>query len=193
MEPVEVYRGKHREPTDLFGPLPGYRDGEALAYEFQLPTSFEPWPGRSRIERTFVLLDFGISFANPCWWRWHKPDGTIGTSEPEGRDSWYVDLVSIERSGNTYTILDLYIDVVVTTDDRGYRVLDLDEYADAMATGALGLEEGLDGLRRWQTFLDEHLHDNAWESSGWPDFPPERIRGLRELGQPLGDVVTFHG
>lgn len=193
MEPVKVYRGKHREQIDLFGPLPGYRDGEALAYEFQLPKSFEPWPGRSRIERTFVLLDFGVSFANPCWRRWHKPDGTIGTSEPEGRDSWYVDLVSIERSGNTYTILDLYIDVIVTTDNRGYRVMDLDEYADAMASGVLGLEEGLDGLRRWQTFLDVHLHDKTWESSGWPDFPPECIRDLRELDQPLGDIVTFQG
>ena len=62
-----------------------------------------------------------------------------------------------------------------------------------MATGALNLEEGLDGLRRWQTFLDEHFHDKTWELPGWPDFPPECIRDLRELDQPLGDIVTFHG
>jgi len=161
-----------------------------VAYEFRLPESFEPWPGRSRLERTFVLLDLGVSFANPCWRRWQRPDGSMGTSEPEGPDSWYVDLISIESDGDTYTFLDLYVDAVVTTDDRGYRVLDLDEYADAMESGDLSLMEGLDGLRRWQKFLDRHLHDKAWDSSKWHDFPPECIRALQELGAPLGEVVT---
>ena len=191
MEPVEVYRGKHRKPADLFGPLPGYREGEVIAYEYQLPTSFEPWPGRSRIERTFVLLDLGVSFANPCWRRWHKPDGTIGTTEANGRDSWYADLVSVERHDSTYTFLDLYIDVVVTMDGRGYKVLDLDEYAEAMSNGVLSLKDGLDGLRRCQEFLEGYLHEGAWEPSVWADFPPQAISGVRALAGPFGDIVTF--
>ena len=59
MDSVKIFRGKHRDPSDLFGPLPGYRHGNVVAYEFELPVSFEPWPGRSRLERTFMLLDLG--------------------------------------------------------------------------------------------------------------------------------------
>ena len=112
MHEVKVYRGKHTDRGNLFGPLPGCRHGNVVAYEFELPKTFEPWPGRSRLERTFVVLDLGISFANPCWRRWHRPDGRIGTNEPEGRDSWYVDLISVESVADAYTFLDLYIDAV---------------------------------------------------------------------------------
>src|ERR1051325_4020137 len=73
---VQVMRGKHRDPV-LFGPLPGFRLGEAVAYEFELPERFEPWPGRTLIERTFVLLDVGVSFANPCWVRARNRDGSL--------------------------------------------------------------------------------------------------------------------
>ena len=190
LDTVEVFRGKHGKPADLVGPFPGYRDGEALAYEFQLPQCFEPWPGRSRIDRTFVLPDLGISFANPCWRRWHKPDGSIADTEPQGPDSWYVDLVAVHREGDVYTCLDLYIDVMITGDGRGYRILDLDEYADAMAAGHLSLQEGIDGLRRWQAFLDRHLHDPPWNPGQWRDFPPRCIGKLQGLEEPLGRVVT---
>lgn len=54
-DPVQVWRGPHGEPERLFGPLPGLRSGSLVAYEFELPPRFEPWPGRSRLERTFVL------------------------------------------------------------------------------------------------------------------------------------------
>ena len=80
---------------------------------------------------------------------------------------------------------------MVPTDGRGYRILDLDEYADAMDDGGLGLTAGLDGLRRWQRFLDRHLHDGPWPSSSWPDFPPKCIERLSDLGEPFGEVVTY--
>src|SRR5689334_22935141 len=66
IEPVEVLRGTHKDLTFQFGPLPGFRLDNVVAYEFELPERFEPWPGRTRLERTFVLLDVGVSFANPC-------------------------------------------------------------------------------------------------------------------------------
>ena len=87
-EPVEVMRGRHGQDP-LFGPLPGARRDAVLVYEFELPASFEPWPGRTLIERTFVLLDLGVSFANPCWARHLRPDGTVVDRASEGRDTWY--------------------------------------------------------------------------------------------------------
>ncbi len=44
-----------------------------LVYEFALPDSYVPWPGRTLLERTFVLLDLGVSFPNPCWVRQLEP------------------------------------------------------------------------------------------------------------------------
>jgi hypothetical protein len=46
-----------------------------LAYEFELPARFEPWPGRTRLERVFVLLDTGVSLALPCWRTTVTPQG----------------------------------------------------------------------------------------------------------------------
>jgi hypothetical protein len=62
-QPVKVMRGRHGKRR-LLGPLPGFRHADVVAYEFDLPSSFEPWPGRTLVERTFVLLDLGVSFAN---------------------------------------------------------------------------------------------------------------------------------
>src|SRR5260370_5526540 len=114
---VEVMRGRHGQER-LFGPLAGARDAGVVAYEFELPDSFEPWPGRTLLERTFVLLDLGVSFANPCWARHVKPDGTVVDRGPEGSDTWYVDLVTVEQHEDRYIFRDLFIDVVVPMDGR---------------------------------------------------------------------------
>jgi Protein of unknown function (DUF402) len=179
-QPVEVMRGGHGEDR-LFGPLPGARHGGAVAYEFELPDSFEPWPGRTPLERTFVLLDLGVSFANPCWARWLKPDGTVVDRGPEGSDTWYVDLVAVEQDGNRYTFRDLYIDVMVPMDGRRHRMLDLDEFADAIDNGSLTIAQATDALRRWQRFLDRHLHAERAPVGAWTDFPPAAIQPLLEM------------
>lgn len=83
-EAVEVLRGGHKPAdTGLFGPLPGVRVGDVVAHEFELPERFEPWPGRTRLERTFVLLDLGISMASPCWRRADGPSGAIVIPDAE--------------------------------------------------------------------------------------------------------------
>ncbi len=123
---VEVMRGRHGQ-EGLCGPLPGVRRAGVVAYEFELPDSFEPWPGRTLLERTFVLLDLGVSFANPCWVRHAKPDGGVVDRQAEGSDTWYVDLVTVEQHEDRYIVRDLFIDVVVPMDGRHYRMLDLDE------------------------------------------------------------------
>ena len=184
---VEVMRGGHAQPR-LFGPLPGFRHGQVVAYEFELPAEFEPWPGRTRLERTFVLLDLGVSFANPCWVRRMMPDGSVVDRRREGNDTWYVDLVTVEQAGNRYTFRDLYVDVMVPMDGRHYRMLDLDEFADAVDDGSLTIEQATDALRRWQRFLDRHLHADRAPVGAWTDFPPVAILPLLELptfGNPV--------
>jgi hypothetical protein len=190
-EPVGVLRSTHTNPELRFGPLPGRRLGEVVAYEWELPERFEPWPGRTLVERTFVLLDLGVSFSNPCWAREHRPDGSLFEADPRGRDSWYVDLITIEREGERFLFRGLYIDVFVPTDGRHARMLDLDEFADALAAGALSLAEAIDGLRRWQHFLDRHLHTGRWPADRWTDFPPAAIEPLAALPAPFGPPVRW--
>ena len=189
LERVEVMRGTQRDPALQFGPLPGFRLGDVVAYEMELPERFEPWPGRTRLERTFVLLDLGVSFAQPCWARETRPDGRLVEMDPRGRESWYVDMIAVEQQGGRYIFRDLFIDVIVPTDGRHYRMLDLDDYADAMADGTLPLDVAIDGLRRWQRFLDRHLHAERWPPDAWSDFPPRSIQALAELAGPFGDPV----
>jgi Protein of unknown function (DUF402) len=193
-EPVQVWRGSHDDRENLFGPLPGLRDGDVVAYEFELPRRFEPWPGRTRLERTFVLLDVGVSFANPCWQRAINADGSTVECDPMGKDSWYVDLVTVEAlDPNRYTFRDLYIDVIVPTDGRHYRMLDLDEYADAIVDGRLSLSQAADGLGRWQRFLDRYLHGRRWPRAEWADFPPASVRGLLNAPAPIATPVRWYG
>ena len=58
MKQVEVWVGRHGDPVPLFGPLPGVRLDDTLAYEFELPARFVPWPGRTLLERVFVLRSY---------------------------------------------------------------------------------------------------------------------------------------
>jgi Protein of unknown function (DUF402) len=183
LQRVAVMRGRHAH-DDLAGPFAGARIGDVVAYDFELPASFGPWPGRTRRERTFVLLDLGVSFANPCWVRHTRANGTTVDRSAEGSDTWYVDLVAVEREGTTFAFRDLYIDVMVPMDGRHYRLLDLDEFADAIDSGVLTTHHATEALRRWQRFLDRHLHAERAPSNVWSDFPPASI-------QPLVNVQSF--
>jgi hypothetical protein len=87
----------------------------------------------------------------------------------------------------------LYIDVLVPTDGRHQRLLDLDEFADAIDAGQLDVGTAVDGLRRWQLFLDRHWHAARDPHGQWTDFPPRRLRELAGLPAPLGPVVTAPG
>jgi hypothetical protein len=185
LEQVEVWRGRHGDPVPLFGPLPGVRAGDVLAYEFELPSRFRPWPGRSLLERVFVLLDLGVSMSVPAWRSNARAD-----REEIGPDTWYVDLIQVTPQPGSVIVRDLYIDVLVPTDGRHQRLLDLDEFADAMEAGELDAGLAIDGLRRWQRFLDRHLHAARAPRDEWTDFPPARLRELAALPSPLGPVVT---
>jgi predicted RNA-binding protein associated with RNAse of E/G family len=47
---------------------------------------------------------------------------------------------------------------MVPMDGRRYRLLDLDEFADAIDCGVLSPKQATDALRRWRRFLDRHLY-----------------------------------
>src|ERR1044072_4724577 len=99
MRHVEVWRGAPGAPVPPFGPLPGIRIGDTLAYEFQLPDSFVPWPGRTLLERVFVLLDLGVNMSIPAW------RSTVGTDRAQtGPTTWYVDLVRVSTSQDSITV-----------------------------------------------------------------------------------------
>jgi hypothetical protein len=164
------------------------RSDDTVAYEFRLPDRFEPWPGRTLLERVFVLLDLGVSMSLPAW------RSTRGTDRAEsGPDTWYADLVHVTAGPGSITVRDLYIDVLVPVDGRHQRLLDLDEFADAIEAGQLDIGTAVDGLRRWQRFLDRHLHAARDPNSQWTDFPPRRLRELAALPAPLGPAVTAPG
>jgi Protein of unknown function (DUF402) len=193
IEPAEVWIGRYGDPVPLFGPLPGVRAGPVLAYEFALPDSFEPRPGGSLLQRTFALLDLGVSMGIPCWRQMRAPDGTIIRSQNYDSGlapSWYVDLVHVTSEGSSVILRDLYLDVMVPVDGRHQRMLDLEEFADAIGDGTVPVPVALDGLRRWQAFLDRCLHHGRDPRSGWTDFPPAAIAGLAAWPAPLGPIVT---
>jgi hypothetical protein len=190
MERVEVMRGGSDPGRNLLGPLPGVRHGDVLAYEFELPAQFRPWPGRTNLQRVFVLLDLGISLSNPVWREVTLANGDTGLGFDDP-DNWYVDLVQITRTGSRYVSRDLYLDVIVPLDGRHQRLLDLDEFADALADGSLDAADAVDGLRRWQTFLDRHLHHDRDPAAAWTDFPPAAIRPLAAVPAPLGPPVRW--
>jgi Protein of unknown function (DUF402) len=169
LEPILVMRG-------TAGPFPGARLGQAIAYEFHLDPTLVPRPGTTLLERVYVLLDLGIQLSNPP--QLHGDDAAC----------WYIDLVSVTHRGGRFQVWDQYIDVIVPTDGRPYRMLDLDEFADAVRDGALSLDEALDGLRRWQRFLDRHLHTQRLPTTGWTDFPPAAIATLAALPAPLASL-----
>jgi hypothetical protein len=133
-------RGGYKHPEEWFGPLPGLRDGHVLAYEFALPPQYVPWPDREPLERVFVLLDLGVSLVQPYWQYVLQPDGSrVGGVDHDslGDRSWYVDLVEVVGGPDEYRIRDLFADVIVASDGRGHRMLDLEELADALADGVL--------------------------------------------------------
>ncbi len=122
-------------------------------------------------QRHFLLLDLGVKMAVPNEW------------VERGDPLWYVDLVIWEQHGERFDIVDLDIDLFVPTDGRPYRMLDLDEFADAVEAGEFSIGQALDGLRRWQDFLDRHIHVFGPKDVdyGWLDFPPKAIAALQRL------------
>jgi hypothetical protein len=145
--------------------VPALRDGDVLGWEYVAPDT-------GTIGRSFLLLDVSVKLTIPPIW--------IQRGDP----IWYVDLAIVTQEDDLFRVLDFDIDAFVPTDGRPYRTLDLDEFADAIEEGEFTIEEALDGLRRWQRFLDTYLHrfSPGDVQAGWRDFPPAAIASLAHLG-----------
>jgi hypothetical protein len=193
VESVEVWRGAFGNEHALFGPLPGVRSGHVLAYEFALSDRFRPWPGQTLLERAYVLTDVGVGLSFPPWQFMISASGEltpgVDADLPQVA-TWYVDLLHLTDSGSEVIVRDLYIDLMVPMDGRHQRMLDLDEFADAMEAGNLPVDVAIDGLRRWQRFLDTYVHHDRDPRAVWTNFPPAQITELAALAAPLGPVIT---
>ena len=168
-EPIEVMRCS---PKGRRGPFPGIRVERVAAYDFRM---FDT-PGRAGQlprDRSYLLLDEGIQMSCPPGFAEHHAGW------------WYVDLVEFTEHGDEVTVMDQYLDVIVGPPDQPYRVLDMDEFGDAVASGELTAERAIEGLRRFQRFIDAHLNRLSDSVHAWPDFPPRAIRPLGEWKKEL--------
>lgn len=140
----------------------GIRRGDVVAYDWGFRED-----GVDYIQRTFVLLGEHMQINQPVRF------------PVEQRGWWYCDLVSVEWDGagllKTY---DMWIDVIIGPPDHPYRLLDLHDYADAMADGRISPEQAADGLRRMQRFLDRRLNRRHDVTRTWPEFPPAEVDEL---------------
>jgi len=188
-----VWRGAFGDEDPPFGPLPGVRSGNVVAYEFALSDRFRPWPGQTLLERAFILTDVGVGLSFPPWQFMIASDGEltpgVDADQPQ-RATWHVDLLHVADNGSDVIVRDLYIDLMVPMDGRHQRMLDLDEFADAIESGDLPVGVAIDGLRRWQRFLDTYVHHDRDPRAAWTNFPPAQIAELAALAAPLGPVVT---
>lgn len=128
--------------------------------------------GVQQVQRTFVLLDDGIQISQPI------------PFPPDQQGWWYCDLVRVVAEGDLIRVDDLWIDVIVGPPDRPYRVLDLDEYGQALAAGDLSLADAVDGLIRMQRFLDRRLNRHHDVPQQWADFPPAAVQELLTADLP---------
>lgn len=96
-----------------------------------------PWINSERYSyfESFLLPDLG---AQVCTY----------TAIPPARApwDWYVDIARITQADGVFRILDLYLDLGVY-EGRGYDVLDLDEFADALKLGTISAADADYALR----------------------------------------------
>lgn len=119
--------------------------------------------GKDVEQLSFILVDEGFVINQPVVF----PD--------QQRGWWYCDLVDIQRDEESVTFRDRYVDIIVGPPGHPYRVLDLDEFAEASAVSGLGIEEMRTGLIQVQRFLDRRLNRRHELDSTWPDFPPKEL------------------
>jgi predicted RNA-binding protein associated with RNAse of E/G family len=104
--------------------------------------------------QTWLLPELGIAVTD-WWWR----PGHVRDQD------FYLDIGTIERHGDRWTLVDHYLDIVVRT-GRDAEVLDVDEFVTAVALGLLDAATAEAALHRSYRALDgiaAHGHDlDAW-------------------------------
>ncbi len=144
--PLERCRVQWRDRD--FRPCSAWRSGTVLFRD-----EHDVRLGPDGLRRFFWLVDLGIQLVfEPFEWR----------------DEWVVDVVTItERRPGLLHVRDMALDVIVEGMGPTYRMLDLDDVARRLSSGAFSIEEAGDVLTRAETFVDTYLHRNG----PWP--PPQ--------------------
>ncbi|MFD1134449.1 DUF402 domain-containing protein [Paenibacillus urinalis] len=110
-----------------------------------------------KVIRHYILMHEGVKIM-------HEPFGWT--------NEWYVDLVDIKMNNDgEIKLTDLYIDIVVEGKGPTYRLIDLEEYADAVSQGLIDIKDTNKHLTQVQMFLEKYLHRGKV-------FPPKQIEEL---------------
>jgi len=151
----------------------GIRQGNVLAYDVNVLPEYRI-EGGGTVDRCYLLPDEGVQLTCPV---------TFGGELAGG---WYVDLIELEEVPDGGLIVhDLYVDILVPPRGRRYEILDLDDLAAAVESGAVGSRTATRVLRQTQQFVDRHLFaPEARPHDPWPDFPPATILPL--VTAPIG-------
>lgn len=134
--------------TSRLGKIQGFSDGR-IAY-------FDLYDSKSQRDvRHFIFLEESIKLMYEPWgWK----------------DKWYADLIKIEYvSENEISLTDLYLDIIIESNGQTYKMIDFDDFADALVGGKINICDTEIPLKNLQSFLDNHLHDGK-------DFPPSIIK-----------------
>ncbi len=130
------------------GELVGITDDQVACFDL-----FDP-KGQQMV-RHYILLQESVKLMYQPWgWK----------------NQWYVDLIDLHwLDANTLQLDDLWVDVIVEGNGPTYRIIDLEEMADAFLSHQVSVETMHAPLHNLQKFLDNHLH-------GGKDFPPAVIQ-----------------
>ncbi|MCM3126930.1 MULTISPECIES: DUF402 domain-containing protein [unclassified Paenibacillus] len=114
----------------------------------------------NKVIRHYILIHEGVKII-------HEPWGWT--------NEWYVDLVDIKMNNDAEIVLtDLYIDIVIEGNGPTYRLIDLEEYADAVSQGLICTKDMNKHLTQVQLFLEKYLHRGKV-------FPPKQIEVLQNF------------
>jgi hypothetical protein len=117
-------------------------------------------PKDTHMVRHYILLHESVKLMHEPW---------------DWKDRWYIDLVSIRwADAHTLELDDLWVDVIVEGSGPTYRIIDLEELADALRQGTAQIERLVTPLHCLQRFLDSHLH-------GGKDFPPAVLQPFQQI------------
>ena len=143
------------------GVFDGHSDGEVVHFDGLVFLSDQV----VALQRNYLIVSEGVKLTRPARW---DDDWRSG--------AWYVDVVECIVQGSQVVVFDRYIDFIVPASASPYRVLDLDEFGEALSQGAVSLEAAARALRSAQSFVDTYLHRRGQAQGGsWRDFPPASV------------------
>ena len=128
---------------------PGTRQDSLVSYDF---TNAD-----GRAHRYWALTDENVLIVRRPW--------------PSPHVEWVVHLVDCRQTAGEpeqWTVTDREIDILVEPNLQTYRVIDLQEFGLAVASGSLGTDQASRIQTATQLFLDKYLH-------GGGHFPPAVI------------------